>query len=142
MKKIKVMVKKNRIRLLEFFQDHDVLRKGYVPFMKFKGVLHSQNVNLTDEEYEVLIRHFATEDKKLINYKEFDDAIEKVFVEKNLEKAPTKRWDEFKAPSILDPQDVLNNAEEQVLESCLRRIGTETKNRRLLLKPFFQDKVS
>ncbi len=26
------------------------------------------------------------------------------------------------------------------MEACLRRIGTETKHRRLLVKPFFQDK--
>jgi hypothetical protein len=43
------------------------------------------------------------EDETLINYKAFDDYIETVFVEKHLEKAPTKRWEEFKAPSILDP---------------------------------------
>ena len=48
MRKIKIIVKKNRIRLFEFFQDHDPLRKGYVPFMKFKGVLHAQKVLLTD----------------------------------------------------------------------------------------------
>jgi hypothetical protein len=41
MRKIKIIVKKSRIRLFEFFQDHDSLRKGTVPFMKFKGVLHS-----------------------------------------------------------------------------------------------------
>ena len=48
MRKIKIIVKKNRIRLFEFFQDHDPLRKGVVPFMKFKGVLYAQKVNLTD----------------------------------------------------------------------------------------------
>lgn len=31
MKKIKTQIKKDRIRLLEFFQDHDLLRKGYLP---------------------------------------------------------------------------------------------------------------
>ena len=31
MKKIKEQVKKDRIRLLEFFQDHDILRKGHIP---------------------------------------------------------------------------------------------------------------
>ena len=41
MRKIKIIVKKDRIRLMEFFQDHDPLRKGVVPFMKFKGVLHA-----------------------------------------------------------------------------------------------------
>ena len=29
--KIQNMIKKDRVRLLEFFQDHDILRKGYVP---------------------------------------------------------------------------------------------------------------
>lgn len=141
MQKIKVIVKKDRIRLLEFFQDHDVLRKGYVPFMKFKGVLHSQKVQLTDEEYQVLIDNFSVPtDTNLINYKEFDDTIERVFEEKNLEKAPTRKWEEFKAPSILDPQDVLNDTEEKQLEACLSRLGVEVKNKRLVIKPFFQDK--
>ena len=29
--KIKAQIKKDRIRLLEFFQDHDLLRKGFLP---------------------------------------------------------------------------------------------------------------
>lgn len=40
MVKIKNQIKKDRIRLLEFFQDHDILRKGYVPNQKFRNVLH------------------------------------------------------------------------------------------------------
>lgn len=31
MRKIKSIVKKDRIRLSEFFIDHDVLRKGHIP---------------------------------------------------------------------------------------------------------------
>lgn len=76
----------------------------------------------------------------MISYKEFEDHIERIFVDKELEKQPTKVFTEFKVPSILDPQDVLNDSEERVLESCLQRLGTEIKHRRLLLKPYFQDK--
>lgn len=109
--------------------------------MKFKGVLHSQKVQLTDEEYQVLIDSFSMPtDTNLINYKEFDNTIERVFEEKNLEKAPTRKWEEFKAPSILDPQDVLNDTEEKQLDACLSRLGVEVKNKRLVIKPFFQDK--
>lgn len=109
--------------------------------MKFKSVLHSQKVELTNPEYQTLINSFRTDEEGiLIDYKTFDDDLEKVFVEKGLEKAPTKRWDPYSAPSILDPKDVLNDQEEVVLEACLKRIGTETRNRRLLLKPYFQDK--
>lgn len=39
---------------------------------------------------------------------QFNEDIEKIFTEKDLEKDPTKKLTEFKAPSILDPKDVLN----------------------------------
>jgi hypothetical protein len=75
-----------------------------------------------------------------VDYISFNEGIDKIFTEKGLEKDPTKRLEEFKAPSILDPKDVLNNAEEKLLDECLTRVGTDVKYRRLLLKPFFQDK--
>merc|ERR1712051_600661 len=59
MVKVKQIVKKDRIRLLEFFQDHDTLRKGYLPCQKFRGVLHSQRILLTDAEFEKLEARFA-----------------------------------------------------------------------------------
>ena len=58
--------------------------------MKFKGVLHSQKVLLTDQEYQTLIDAFKTDDPNLINYKAFEDHIELIFVDKELEKQPTK----------------------------------------------------
>jgi Ca2+-binding EF-hand superfamily protein len=35
---------------------------------------------------------------------------------------------------------VLDDDEEKVLDNCLSRVGTDVKYRRLLIKPFFQDK--
>jgi hypothetical protein len=58
MRKIKNQCKKDRVRLLEFFQDHDILRKGYVPRQKFRNVLHIQKIMLTTEEYEALETYF------------------------------------------------------------------------------------
>ena len=46
--KIKATIKKERIRLGEFFLDHDVLRKGTIPAQKFRGGLHSQKIQLTN----------------------------------------------------------------------------------------------
>ena len=43
----------------------------------------------------------------------------------------------FNAPSILDPKDVLNADEENILMACLERLGTDVKHRRLLIKPYF-----
>lgn len=75
-----------------------------------------------------------------MNYVQFNEDIEKIFTEKDLEKDPLKKITEFKAPSILDPKDVLNQEEEQLLDACLQRVGWEVKQKRLLIKPFFQDK--
>ena len=75
-----------------------------------------------------------------MNYVQFNEEIEKIFTEKDLEKDPLKKISEFKAPSILDPKDVLNTDEEKILDACLQRIGLEVKLKRLLIKPFFQDK--
>ena len=80
------------------------------------------------------------DDPLKIDYVRFNEDIEKIFTEKDLEKDPLKKLTEFKAPSILDPKDVLNDQEEQVLEACLQRLGWFVKNRRLLIKPFMQDK--
>ena len=39
--------------------------------------------------------------------------ISSIFTSKDLEKNPTKVLDSFKAPSILDPKNVLNEEEDQ-----------------------------
>lgn len=90
--KLKAQVKKDRIRLREFFQDHDPLRKGHVTKQKFRGVLHSQKINLTNEEYETLESYYgvASDDTK-VNYIDFNEAIENIFTFKDLEKDPLKK---------------------------------------------------
>jgi hypothetical protein len=112
-----------------------------VPAQKFRGVLFAQKICLTNEEYTLLEKHFAlSTDQTKVNYLQFNEDIERIFTEKDLEKDPIKKVQEFKAPSILDPKDVLNNEEEQQLDACLQRVGWEVKQKRLLIKPFFQDK--
>jgi hypothetical protein len=76
----------------------------------------------------------------MVDYVRFNLEIENIFTDKLLEKDPLKTLTEFKASSILDPKDVLNAQEEQELDAVLTRIGTEVRHKRLLIKPFFQDK--
>ena len=104
MTKIKQMVKKDRIRVLEFFQDHDNLRKGRLPAQKFRGTCHGQGIRLTPAEFDRLEAHFALpSDRGLINYVSFCDELDAIFTNKALEKNPTTMPDTFNAPSILDP---------------------------------------
>lgn len=138
MRKIKNIVKKDRIRIHEFLQDHDLLRKGYLPRQKFRSVLCSQKIVLTIEEYDRLENHYACGAKNdMVDYVTFSEEISKIFTENDLEKFPTKRLTAFNAPSILDPKDILNEEEERILHSCLTRLGIDVKHRRLLIKPFF-----
>jgi len=44
MGKIRDHVKRNRIRVGEFFQDHDPLRKGVVDATKFRTTLYAQKI--------------------------------------------------------------------------------------------------
>jgi hypothetical protein len=46
----------------------------------------------------------------------------------------------YSAPSILDAKTQLTSGEEEELKASMIRIGFEVRNRRLLIKPFFQDK--
>lgn len=41
MTKVKNQIKKDRVRMVDMFQDHDTLRKGYLPAQKFRSTLHS-----------------------------------------------------------------------------------------------------
>lgn len=75
-----------------------------------------------------------------VNYVYFNEEIEKIFTEKDLEYYPLKKLKEFRPPSILDPRNILSADEEQALHATMVRIGTEVRHRRLLIKPFFQDK--
>jgi hypothetical protein len=76
-------------------------------------VLYAQKIQLTNQEYELLESYFALpSDTTKVDYVRFNEDVEKIFTEKDLEKDPVKKLTEFKAPSILDPKDVLNNEEE------------------------------
>ena len=135
------MVKKNRIRIGEFFQDHDPLRKGRIDATKFRTTLYAQKIQLTTEEYQKLEdRYRFDKDPTKIRYFDFNEEVERIFTQKDLEKNPTKTLSEYRAPSILDPKVTLSATEQSELDVCLGRLAMDIRNRRLLIKPFFQDK--
>lgn len=141
MQKLKEQVCRNRIRLGEFLQDHDPLRKGTIEATKFRTTLYAQKLQLTTEEYQKLEDHYRDPtDPIKIRYFDFNQDIENIFTLKDLEKNPQTTLSVFKAPSILDPKDLLSKEESEELDTCMKRIGTDVKHRRLLIKPFFQDK--
>ena len=96
---------------------------------------------MTTEEYQKLENHYRDPaDPIKIRYFDFNQDIENIFTLKDLEKNPQQTLSSYKAPSILDPKDLLTAEEEKELDCCMQRIGTDVRHRRLLIKPFFQDK--
>jgi hypothetical protein len=141
LQKVKDAVMRSRIRVGEFLQDHDPLRKGTIDATKFRTTLYAQKIQLTVEEYQKLEDHYRDPTDALkIRYFDFNQDVENIFTAKDLEKDPTKTLTSYKAPSILDPKDILNEEEEAELMECMKRVGMDVKMRRLLIKPFFQDK--
>ena len=115
-----------------------MLRKGTLPPQKFRGVLHAQKIQLMENEYAMLEAHFkSTVDPTKIDYSAFVSMISLIFTEKDLERDPLKQTQAFRPPSILDPKNLLSEEEEQQLDWTLMKLGTEVRNKRLLLKPFF-----
>lgn len=96
---------------------------------------------MTSEEFQLLEDHFRCSlDSNKIRYYDFNERIEAIFTQKSLEKDPTQTLSNYSAPSILDAKTSLSPAEEEELKASMIRIGTDVKHRRLLIKPFFQDK--
>lgn len=141
MDRIKEFVWRNRIRLGEFFQDHDPLRKGIIDATKFKTVLFAQKLQFSLTEYEKLENFYrCPENHHKVRWFDFNEEVEKIFTEKDLEKFPTKSLSDFKVPSILDPRNILPQHEALELHELMSKLGTDVRYRRLLIKPFFQDK--
>lgn len=151
MQKIKNTVMQRRIRVEEFFLDHDPLRKGDVARSKFRSCLDelkyvfallTSSMDLTPGDYEVLEQGFRSErDPERVNYVSFVDEVNRIFTLKELEKQPEAKVANFTVTSLLDPDDVLTPDEEAKVDACLRRIGEIVRIRKLHVKPMFQAKV-
>jgi hypothetical protein len=140
--KIKHTVKINRIRLQEFFNDFDTLRKGIVSKAKFRTALDMTNLSLRSEEYDLLEKVFGLpNDDTRVNYKALVDEVDTVFTLKELEKDPLRRPHDFKMPDFLDPQKRLNAEENQFLHEVMIKLALLMKKYRVLPKVYFKDAV-
>jgi len=77
MMKIKNAAKINRLRMIEFFQDYDPLRKGCVAPPKFRGAVEALKLNLTSDDLDLLETHFKSKvDEYKVDYVYFVEEIE------------------------------------------------------------------
>ena len=90
--RVRARVVMNRIRIEEFFQDYDKLRKGKVTRPQFKSILSAMKFNLTDDEFEALADKYQSNDpERFFMYSEFCKNINRVFTIKGIDKNPETR---------------------------------------------------
>jgi len=140
-KKIQAEVVMKKLRIKEFFKDFDNLRKGTVTETQFRRILDMTNIPLNNTEFNALLTKYKQPDG-LVNYKEFVDNIDRVFTTPGIEKDPLYKVQGVDYNTTLAARRKfleLSPEEEQQLDELIHIYQQQIKNRRVLLKPTFQD---
>lgn len=70
--RLRSLVVMKRVRIEQFFQDFDKLRKGHVTKGQFSSILSQLNFNFTREEYDSIATKYETNDpERFFNYVAF-----------------------------------------------------------------------
>jgi Ca2+-binding EF-hand superfamily protein len=138
--KIKNTVKINRIRLNEFFEDFDPLRKGTCSKAKFRTALDMANLHLREDEFVILEQFFSVPDENdKVYYKDLVEEVETVFTIKGLEKDPLLRPKDYVIPDFLNPTKRLSAEEADFLDKTMRKLALLSIKYRVMAKSFFRD---
>ena len=142
--RLRSLVVMKRVRIEQFFQDFDKLRKGHVTKSQFSAILSQLGFNFTQDEYDALTTKYETSDpERFFNYVAFSESINKAFTTRGIEKNPNVR-----VPVVTQNDTLLarrkylqasNSAEPDLVEQVLDQYRTAVKIQRMHLKPVFQD---
>lgn len=69
-------VRINRILIKPFFKDKDKAHSGKLSFPRFRSIMDTCNVQITDEAFQLLCKRFAFEGVEF-DYVEFDDILKR-----------------------------------------------------------------
>jgi len=128
-KRIMSLVYMKQVRIKEFFEDFDPLRKGTVTEDKFRTGLSKLQMHLKEEEIMELIKRYMNAEG-LVRYKDFCQNINQQFFNYDMAKDNL-----YKTKS----QAIYSEDENRIVERALQHIRQEIKTRRILLKQSFQD---
>jgi Ca2+-binding EF-hand superfamily protein len=133
--KIKHTIKIHRIRLNEFFEDFDPLRKGTCTKAKFRSALDMANLHLRAEEFDLLEKFYSVK----VYYKDLIEEVDTVFTLKGLEKDPLLRPKEYITPDFINPEKRLNEEEAQFLDKTMVKLALLSIKYKVNPKSFFRD---
>jgi Ca2+-binding EF-hand superfamily protein len=85
--RIRTQCSQQRTRVAEFFRDFDKLRSGYITCGQFRIGLNMAKLTISAAEFKLLSDTFkAPKAGDHINWRDFSDKVDEVFVKKGLEK--------------------------------------------------------
>lgn len=146
---IKQIVKRDRIRLEEYYRDFDKLRHGKVTAAQFSAGLSAGGFVLTKDEMRLLGDEYASRGvldsvgQSFVAWKRFVDDIESVFTMKGLERAPNHDLNALGTCSEqfggVKEEKELTPDEERTVTQTVAIMKRSIDRQRLSIKPAFED---
>ena len=132
-----------RVRIEEFFNDFDKLRKGKVTKNQFQSILSMLNFHLTFQELESLSLKYKTNDPEIMfDYVKFCANINAAFTTYGIQKVPTANVAAVTVNNTtLARKKYLGMTDEEVdkVNMVLDEYRKAVQIKRIHLKPMFQD---
>lgn len=141
--RLQSLVVMKRVRIEEFFRDFDKLRKGKVTVPQFKSILSMLNFQLTDAEFEALAFKYQTSaTENMFSYADFCRNINLAFTVKGIDKDPVASVKPITKEDTTAGRRKyfeFTPEEQEQQNSILQEYRQAVQNRRIHLKPQFQD---
>ena len=142
-KRLQAKVVMKRVRIEEFFNDFDKLRKGKVTKNQFQSILSMLNFNLTKEEFDSLAAKYRSDDpEEFFCYNEFVATINSAFTTYGIQKVPLAKVDPVTVENTtLARRKYLDLTQEEAdqINKILAEYRKAVTIKRILLKPMFHD---
>eukprot|EP00696_Hemimastix_kukwesjijk_P016388 gnl/Hemi2/4794_TR1661_c0_g1_i1.p1 gnl/Hemi2/4794_TR1661_c0_g1~~gnl/Hemi2/4794_TR1661_c0_g1_i1.p1 ORF type:complete len:480 (-),score=131.25 gnl/Hemi2/4794_TR1661_c0_g1_i1:131-1510(-) len=127
-------VQHTRVRLIEFFKDHDPLRKGTMTSQKFRSALSMAKFVLTDVEYRLLEVEFLNPGPPpAICYTDLCDRLELIYSQHRVTKEPLRVPEDY---NTIRAVELVSEGDKSDCAQILLALAENIKLRRLNVKPF------
>lgn len=141
--KLRAKVVEKRVRMHEHFQDYDPLRKGLCKASQVRTVFTILNLGreIEQPEFDYLVEIYGREAGQFC-YREFCVDVDQEFTKPNLEKEPLTQVtmpDASTTAPARRNKELMSPVRLQLLIDLEDKIRTRVKQRRMLLKPAFED---
>merc|ERR1711904_616518 len=138
--KIQARVVERRLRLTEFFQDYDPLRKGFCNHGQVKSIFALLKISLEPDEFNELFQAYTREDG-LFCYAAFCQEVDQAFTTNHLEKQPLARIAMTDASTTIHARRnfiKLTQEQQDAIAKLEEGIRARISTRRILVRPDFK----